>query len=432
VRHLTRQTYGMNVRAAETLESGRLAGHGVAAATALVRDTHLAIARRAFALSGPAGRPAQVAHDAISRGVYATVGGGLRLAGVATGAVAAVRTRRDPAYQKVTDRRRGNAVVGAVNGAWGDHLQRWGSPLALEMTVRRFDRDVPLTTDSLRDVYADATGDVVVFIHGLCETDASWRLGSVGHYGTAGSTHGTRLREACGATPVYLRYNTGRHVCDNGAALSQLLADLVTAWPVPVTRLTLVGHSMGGLVIRAACAAGGDERPQWLDHVTRVVYLGSPHLGAPLEVAAARATRALRRLPETRPLGDALASRSVGIKDLRFGALSAQDWGAADWDDVVDLDAGCPEPEACAPLLETAEHFYIGATIGRRTDTVAARVLGDVLVPWSSASGDGPRRRLALDVERGRHLPGLHHFDLLNHPRVYEVLETWLADRPEA
>jgi hypothetical protein len=408
----------------ELIAAGRVGGRGAAAAVSVVRDTHLAIARRAFGISGAAGRPVHVAHDTISQGVYAAVSGGTRVVAGAAGVAAAVRSwRGTPRHPRLTDRPRANAVVGAVNGAWGDRLERWGSPLALGMTVRRFDRDVPLTAESLRDVYDDATGDVAVFLHGLCETDVSWRLGAVGHHGAAGSTHGARLREACGLTPVYLRYNTGRHVCDNGAALSQLLADLVAAWPVPVTRLTLIGHSMGGLVIRAACAAGGDERPEWLGHVRRVVYLGSPHLGAPLEVAAARATRALRRLPETRPLGDALASRSVGIKDLRFGALSAEDWG-----DVVDLDAGCPEPEACAPLLETAEHYYVGATIGRRTDTVAARVLGDVLVPWSSASGDGPRRRLALDVDRGRHLPGLHHFDLLNHPRVYEVLESWLAD----
>jgi hypothetical protein len=179
---------------------------------------------------------------------------------------------------------------------------------------------------------------------------------------------------------------------------------------------------MGGLAIGAACAAGGDERPEWLGLAQRVVFLGSPHLGAPLEVAADRATRALRRLPETRALGDALASRSVGIKDLRFGAVRRDDWGAA-----VDFDVPCDEPEDCAPLLETAEHYYVGATLGRRTDTGAARVLGAALGPWSSASGAGPRRRLALDVDRGRHLAGLHHFDLLNHPRVYAVLEEWLA-----
>ena len=112
----------------------------------------------------------------------------------------------------------------------------------------------------------------------------------------------------------------------------------------------------------------------------------------------------------------------MGIKNLRFGDISA-----ADCPDDADLDTWRPEPSECVPLLDSAEHYYIGATLGRRTDSVAARVLGDVLVPWPSASGTGRRRRLALDVDRGRHLAGLHHFDLLNHPRVYAVLRDWLS-----
>jgi hypothetical protein len=92
-----------------------------------------------------------------------------------------------------------------------------------------------------------------------------------------------------------------------------------------------------------------------------------------------------------------------------------------------DLDAHRAEPQEGAPLLAGAEHFYIGATITRRHDTVAAKVIGDALVPFHSASGNGRVRRLGLEVDRGRHLAGLHHFDLLNHPRVYDVLREWLA-----
>lgn len=402
---------------------GVLAGRGLAAASTLVRDTHVAIAQRAFTLSGPAAKPAHVAHDLISRSVYAAVGGGLHLVGYASGAGAAVRTARRRPHQRLSDRPRGNAVVGAVNGAWGDRLVAWRSPLALGMTVRHDDRDIPVDRDALAAAYPEATGDVVVFVHGLCETDVSWRTGASDHYGDPRSTHGERLREAHAVTPVYLRYNTGRHICDNGDDLAALLDRLVERWPVPVTRLTLVGHSMGGLVIRAACHRGTTDAAPWVQSVERIVYLGSPHLGAPLEVAVTALGAALRRLPETRPLATALASRSVGIKDLRYGDIRAEDWA-----DLEDLDAWRREPADCAPLLESATHYYVGATIGRRPDTVAARVIGDALVPWASASGNGRRRRLALDVDRGRHLGGLHHFDLLNHPRVYAVLHDWLTD----
>lgn len=398
-----------------------MAGVALSATTRIVRDTHLAIARRAFRASGPGGRLAHLAHDTVSRGVYACVDGGVRAAGHAAALVAASRSEH-PAYRPVPDTARGAVVVGALNGAWGDRLASSRSPWSLRMTVRHAGGDVALTPTALAATHPDATGDVAVWLHGLCETDAAWRLGARDHWGDPASTHGSRLRADAGLTPVYLRYNSGLHICDNGADLDRLLDDLVAAWPVPLRRLTLIGHSMGGLVIRAACHAALERDAGWLPYAERIVYLGSPHLGAPLEVAASAATVALRRLPETRTLAAALASRSAGIKDLRYGDVRASDWAG-----VADPDAWRAEPAECGELLATATHYYVGATIGQRPDSMIARVIGDALVPWSSASGTGRRRRLALEVDRGRHLGGLHHFDLLNHPRVYAVLREWLA-----
>lgn len=388
----------------------------------MIRDVQLAVARRAFGATGAAGRPARLMHDGISYLVYAAVGGGARVAATATGMAVAARAATDPAYRPLSQRPRGNLAISALNGAWGDLLARTNNPLALDMTVRVNRGDVSTDRDSLARAFPGAGGDLAVFVHGLCESDVSWRLSGHRHYDDPDATHGARLRDDFGLTPIYLRYNTGLHISDNGAKLSDLLAGLVDQWPAPVSRLTLVGHSMGGLVIRSACCQDQQTSRGWTPLVRRIVYLGSPHLGAPLEVGAARAARALRRLPETRPIAQALATRSVGIKDLRHGDVLADDWALFD-----DLDAHRAEPETCAPLLPTADHFYIGATLTRRHDTVAARVLGDALVPFHSASGDGRLRRLGLQVDRGRHLAGLHHLDLLNHPRVYAVLREWLA-----
>jgi pimeloyl-ACP methyl ester carboxylesterase len=400
-----------------------LCGRGVAATTTMLRDVHLAIARRAFGATGQAGRPARLLHDGISQVVYAAVGGGARVAATATGVAVAARAATDPAYRPLSQRPRGNVAISALNGAWGDLLARTRNPLALAMTVRVDGTDVAVRRDELERAFPGAGGDVAVFVHGLCESDASWRLAGQRHHGDPQSTHGSRLQADTGLTPVYLRYNTGLHISDNGAHLDGLLSVLVEQWPVPVTRLTLVGHSMGGLVIRSACCLDQEGAQRWTPHVKRVVYLGSPHLGAPLEVGAARAARAMQRLPETRPIARALATRSVGIKDLRFGDVLVDDWAIID-----DLDAHRAEPQSCAPLLPSAEHFYVGATLARRHDTVAARIIGDAFVPFHSASGEGQVRHLGLQVDRGRHLAGLHHFDLLNHPRVYGVLRGWLGD----
>ena len=401
-----------------------IAGRGLAASTTLVRDVHQAIAERVFRMTGPAAAPVRVMHQGLSSGVYAAVGGGLRVTSYTAGKLAGVvATQRNPqGYIRLADRTRGNLVIGALNGAWGDQLGEWCNPLALPMTIRADGRDVALDAGSLAAAFPETGDDVVVFLHGLCETELSWWLGARAHHGNPRSSHGHRLTQAIGATPVYLRYNTGRHISDNGHDLAGLLGRLVELWPTPISRLTLIGHSLGGLVIRSACARGEQAGSDWVRLVGRVVYLGAPHLGAPLEVAVARAGAAMRKLPETRPVAVALASRSVGIKDLRYGDVLATDWSS-----IEDLDAWRAEPAGCSPLLASADHYYVGATLTREQGHLVARLIGDALVTFPSASGSGRSRRLELEIDRGVHLGRMHHFDLLNHPRVWEVLERWLV-----
>lgn len=410
---------------ADAHAAAQIAGRGLAATTAAIGEVHAAIAKRVFGLTGRSATPVRLAHDGISKRVYSAVETGTRAASYAAGqVVGAVATgrQRNSQYVSLADRSRTDRVVGALNGAWGDSFDRWRNPLALDMSVRVDGRDVDLSAAALRTAFPAASGDLVIFVHGLCETDRAWWLKAAVHHGDADSTHGSRLAAMTGSTPIYLRYNSGLRISSNGERLAALIDQLVAEWPVPVTRLTLVGHSMGGLVIRAACCEAEQASMPWLELARRIVYLGAPHFGAPLEVAATAAGVALRKLPETTPLATALASRSVGIKDLRYGDIRPSDWA-----DIRDPDAWRAPPVECAPLLESAEHFYIGATLTRNRDHFVGRMIGDALVTFPSASGESPTRQLAFDIDHGRHLGGLHHFDLLNHPRVWAILKEWLT-----
>jgi pimeloyl-ACP methyl ester carboxylesterase len=296
------------------------------------------------------------------------------------------------------------------------------------MTVRVDGRPVPPERDAVRAAFPDATGAVAVFLHGLTETEVSWGYGAQ-RRGEPGITYGTRLRQDLGLTPVHLRYNTGLHISDNGRALDALLAALVDAWPVPVQDVVLIGHSMGGLVARSALhqAAGGTVRAHGWTHLVRdTVTLGSPHLGAPLERGVHRLTAQLARVPETRPLASLLTLRSAGIKDLRHGTLVEADWTGRD------LDAGGAAALTHVPLHDGARHFVVLATLPRNPSGRAADWLGDLLVSPRSASGDtGDDDRLAFPPDHVHRIGGLHHLDLLNHPRVYEQLRRWLVERPE-
>lgn len=386
---------------------------GVAAAAALagdyagelvlgtVRDVHRAVAGRVFSVvdrtTGGSARLPRLVHDQVSTGVYAGLGAGVRTA--AAGLRALERRGHGPRLQA---RPGGRQLLSAVNGLVGDRLREDLPELAIEMAVRSGGADVALDPSSLREAFPDATGDLVVFLHGLGESEESWDLRS----DELGGSYGTRLAEESDWTPVYLRANTGLPIAENGVALASLLDRLVAAWPTQVRRIGLVGHSMGGLIMRAACAVDTApvhaERP-WTELVSNVVTLGTPHLGAPLEHMVHVGARALGRLPEAAPFGRILEYRSVGILDLRRGL-------AAD-----------------VQHLPHARYHLVAATLASSHRHPVSEVLGDLLVRYPSAVAT-PRRGSPMFPDADvLHVPGTGHFGLLNHPDVHEALRSWLG-----
>jgi pimeloyl-ACP methyl ester carboxylesterase len=413
------------MRADEIRGAGRLAAVTLRATTDRIAELHSGIAGRAFGAVGPAAAPVRLVHDAIAGLAYSSVRTALGLGARAAGEAAALRGDE----RRIDDARVGSMALAVLNGMHGDLLQREAPGLALTMGVRVDGRTVPVDRAALAEAFPEATGRLAVFLHGLTENEGAWCYRAEEHHGEPGVTFGTQLRRDFGLTPVYLRYNTGLHVSDNGRALDELLTALVEAWPIELQDMVLIGHSMGGLVARSALhrAAGGTPEAHGWTHLVRdTVTLGTPHLGAPLERGVHRLTHTLARLPETRPLSRVLAARSAGIKDLRRGTLVEADWSGRDPD--------APEPgdHTHVPLHDGARHFVVLATLPRDPTSRAAHVVGDLLVPPLSACGDtGGDDRLAFPDEHVHRIGGMHHLDLLSDPRVYRQIHRWLVERPE-
>jgi pimeloyl-ACP methyl ester carboxylesterase len=391
-----------------------LAAEGFAGAVTRVQELHEAVARRSFGPTGAAATMPRTAHDAVAGSMYGAVRGGGAL--LASGLSRAVRAAGGgPA---LSAHPRGRLAQGALNGLWGDRLERSGNALSIPMSVRVRGRDVPADRAALAAAFPEATGRPVVFVHGLMESDAAWGMRAA----ERGGTYASRVLPDAGATAVMLRYNSGLHVSENGRRLAALLEALVDAWPVPVEDLTLVGHSMGGLLVRSAGHAAQDRGDRWPALVRTTVSLGTPHLGAPLEQAVGLATWALGAFPESRPLAAVLAARSAGIKDLRHGSLVDAEW------ETLDPDALRGFTRADVPLLEHARHHVVAATLTERPDHPVGRMIGDLLVLSPSAHGvQGRRRVVAFDADDCRHVGGHDHFDLLNSPEIDPLLREWLG-----
>jgi pimeloyl-ACP methyl ester carboxylesterase len=395
-----------------------LAGrHAEETVLAVTQGLHRAIAGRVFRYV-PASSPVRGIHDAISSLVYGGVRVGLRAATVAGTAVAgAIAGSREVRWLDATPGR--SRFASTLHGIVGDRFADDHPALDLPVSVRVGGRAVAPTAQTLAAGVPDPQPRVALFLHGLIMSDDCW---------DGEDAVLPDVVEELGWTPVRLRYGTGRAIGTNGAELDLLLEELLDAWPVPISELSLIGHSMGGLVIRSAAACAVQHERRWPGLVRHTVSLGTPHLGSWLERVANDGTRLLRRLPEGEVVADVIDRRARGIKDLRHGALTDACWGEGvlHEDGIGGLDGRrIPPPEAVPPLLDGATHHLVAGRLTRSPDHPVTRLIGDALVTPPSALGVGRRRQLTggrlerLEVHAG-------HFGLLRHPEVVAHLRRWL------
>ncbi|MES2976219.1 MAG: alpha/beta hydrolase [Pseudomonadota bacterium] len=288
-------------------------------------------------------------------------------------------------------------VIAALNGVLGDHLAASGNPLAVGMRLERRERDT------------GPSGRILVLVHGLCMSGPQWLH--------KGHDHGAALARDLGYTPVYLNYNSGQHISVNGREFAQQMESLVGNWPVPVEELVILGHSMGGLVTRSAVYYAGGAGLAWPRHLAKMIFLGTPHHGAPLERAGSVIDMLLGATPYSAPLARIGMVRSAGIQDLRHGNLVDEHWGRKR-----------PNASQQIHLPRDVNCYAIAAVQGDSAARIKNRVLGDGLVLVDSALGRHARasHSLCIPAEQTRVMTGMNHFDLLSRAEVYECLKAWL------
>ncbi|MGL5002451.1 MAG: lipase family alpha/beta hydrolase, partial [Casimicrobium sp.] len=294
-----------------------------------------------------------------------------------------------------------DAMISALNGVISDHLVKTKNELAIKMSFCVNGQSISLTRESLAPI-AQHSKKIVILVHGLCMNDRQWLR--------EGHDHGAALAKDLDFTPLYLRYNSGRSVSTNGREFAQRLEALIAAWPSAIEEIAVVAHSMGGLVTRSALEHGASAKHRWMQHVKRVVFLGTPHLGAPLERGGHWIDLILGAAPFVKPLARIGKIRSAGIVDLRHGNVR---------------DSANEEALFSKPPRGT-QFFAIAATTGKTENDWRGKLIGDGLVPVESALAmvDGhsafAKSRQSVALETG-------HMALLNSPFVYRKIVGWLS-----
>ncbi len=296
-----------------------------------------------------------------------------------------------------------DAYRSAANGVYGDYLSQTGNPLAIDMSLHHRDRQVDLNdSTSVLEQHGDAApvSKLLVLVHGSCMNDQQWNRD--------GHDHGAAIADDLGYLPLYLRYNSGLHIVSNGRSFAELLEALIGNWKQPVEELAVMGHSMGGLVARSACHYAHAAGHAWPKYLRKLVFLGTPHHGAPLEQGGHGLDVLMELSPYSMPLTRLSRARSAGITDLRHGTISTD--------------------EHSVPLPSGVKCYAAAAVLSAKRGPLSDRLVGDGLVPLDSALGRHRDINRSLKIPKSRQWVGfgLGHRDLLCHPDVYAQLRRWL------
>ncbi|MCM2326819.1 MAG: GPI inositol-deacylase, partial [Lysobacter sp.] len=403
-----------HLHAADLRGLGRLAIDATLGVMGLVETMHHNISR----VPGPLGKSTQEPTTGVTGFVYRSIRGMTQFVG---GGVDMALAKLGPLLGKVRSTPQREAVIAALNGVLGDHLAESRNPLAIRMRLRRRGKPLEIERAFLSEAIPRPEGRILLAVHGLCMNDLQWKRN--------GHDHGASLAADPSIAPRYtllcLHYNSGRHVSLNGREFARLLDALVEAWPVPVTEIAFLTHSMGGLVTRSALHHAGAEGHRWPALVRKIVFLGTPHDGAPLERGGNWVDVLLDGSPYTTAFSRLGKIRSAGITDLRHGSLVDGDWGGKD--------RFAPSTRAAVkrhfvPLPAGVQCFAVAASLSGKSGGMGEELIGDGLVPVRSALGKGTASA-ALDFPADRQWVGygMNHLDLLDSPAVYSRLRRWLS-----
>lgn len=321
-----------------------------------------------------------------------------------------------PTQPSVAETPKRAALLATLNGVLGDKLVEQQNALATPMTLRY--QGKPLDWQTMP---ADLphTGRVLLMIHGLCMNDLQWHTS----YQGKSVNHGEAVARALGYLPLYLRYNSGLSIASNGQALALQLEDLCDRWPGAIKQLSVLAYSMGGLVIRSACHYAQTHSLRWPKRLRHLIFLGTPHHGAPLESAGHWLEQLLPVTPYSMPFVKLTRIRSQGIRDLRHGKVI--DASRNNRERTIGRD-----PRQPLPLPSGVACFAIAGTTSAKRTLLAERLIGDGLVPLRSALGLHRERAHQLDFPSEHTLIAYRttHMALLGSPEVGAQLLDWLDD----
>ncbi|RME90305.1 MAG: alpha/beta hydrolase [Candidatus Hydrogenedentota bacterium] len=298
-------------------------------------------------------------------------------------------------------------LLAAVNGLAGDSLAQYAPSYAIQMAF--YDDGKPI---SIEQAAKKSNQKIVIFVHGHSDIEKSW-------FSSKQESIPELLHQELSFSPLFIRYNTGLHISTNGKQLAKLIDKLYQEKKKsnnPVSEIVLIGHSMGGLVIRsAAYYAQGYE---WRTYLKALIMIGAPLEGAYMEKISAFAETVLKKLfnPATMVIHELIKRRSAGLRDMKYGYLRDEDWQSEK--------AYSAPHKHFIPSLDNTKEYVVAASLSKKEKSWIHTFVGDGMVTLKSAKADNT---LALPEEHVFVLKGVNHYALMRHKKVADKIKEWLS-----
>lgn len=307
---------------------------------------------------------------------------------------------------------------GIANGIIGNHLESIHQDLSIQMNFYSNGKKLLLNKENLQNTHPNLSSKICILIHGLTNLESIWDFPHKTH-----KNYGTLLQIEAGYSPFYIRYNTGLHISENGKQLTNLIDKLTANYPIKIEEIIIIAHSMGGLVTRSACYYAQKLNHSWINNLKKIFFLGTPHLGAPLERFGNILTSILKNIPNiyTRWTGEIIDLRSDGIKDLRYGYLIDEDWKNNPTDELL------KNNKTIVPLIEYVEYYIITGTISKQSNNLINDWFGDALVTKNSGIGNSKsKHHIAFNLENHKEFLGKSHLSLAYSEEIYSQIKSWI------
>jgi len=350
-----------------------------------------------------------------------------------------------------------NLSRSVLNGVVGDYLVKENNPLAIEMAFYHQDKALVLDETLAQQLHGQSdktlSNKIIVLVHGLTNLETVWDLkpdvsdvekeagesdsandapvetSNENSNDASNDNYGRRIQKAYGFSPFYLRYNTGLSIQENGQQLCELVSQLVSAYPIEIDEIVLMGFSMGGLLIRSAQKVAQDTELSWIEKLSNCYYIGTPHEGSPLEKFGHLTSSIVRLIPREyiSHWADWIDMRSEGIQDLKHGLLHLKNPDAgSDVEVEADQDDPYEQSARCGSFYTHAQHHFISGALSRNKDSLVNKFFGDSLVRHSSANPIS-----APEDSKQAHFAGIPHIPLAHSEKVYQQIKQWFEEHEE-